>query len=313
MKYDINRHLRIATDVRDAIENKRPIAVLESTVITHGLPYPENLKIAQEMEAQVAASGATAVTIAVIDGVIKIGLSGDELEGLSTAKDTHKISRRDYGPAIAKKWSGGTTVAGTMMAADLVGLKIFATGGIGGVHRVVGKEVNSISHDVSADLPALANIPMIVVCAGAKAILDLPATLEYLETSSIPVVGYRTHEFPAFYSRSSGLGTSSSAENAGEIVRIAESHWSLGLESAVLVVNPLPESESQEPNKMDAAIEEAIVEIQQQGISGQDVTPFLLRRVSEITGGESLKSNLALLRNNAGLAGEIAVAYYSKG
>ena len=296
--------LSLADAVKDAVGRSRPVTALESTVITHGLPYPENKKIALEMEQQVRGTGAIPATVAVLDGMIKVGISGEELEKLASSPGLQKISSRDLGAAVAKNWSGGTTVAGTMVAAQMAGIQVFATGGIGGVHRAV----EGVSYDISADLKSLASIRMIVVCAGAKAILDLPATVEYLETNSVPVVGYRTDEFPAFYSRSSGSGVSVRADSPEEVVEIALAHWGVGAQSALLVVNPLPEDEAVPAEEIEEAVQKALGEIDERGISGQAVTPFLLARVSELTGGHSLESNLVLLRNNARLGGEIATA-----
>lgn len=297
----------VSSAVVEALDKKKPVVALESTVITHGLPYPQNLTIAQEMESEIRQRGVVPATIAVLDGQIHVGLTAEELERLATEKEVHKISSRDYGAAIAKGWNGGTTVAGTMLAAHRVGIRVFATGGIGGVHRQITSGNGGLASDVSADLPQLANIPMIVVCAGAKAILDLPATLEYLETYAIPVVGFGTDEFPAFYSRSSGLRTSARADTALEIVKIAKAHWDLGLRSAVLVTNPLPEDEALAYDQIETAIEGAVREAETNGISGQAVTPYLLSKVSKLTEGKSLKANLALLQYNARLAANIAL------
>jgi pseudouridine-5'-phosphate glycosidase len=297
----------ISRFVVEALENDRPVVALESTVITHGLPYPQNLSIAQEMESEIKQCDVVPATIAVLDGKVHVGLSADELERLATEQHVHKISTRDYAAAIANKRSGGTTVAGTMLAANRVGIKVFATGGIGGVHRQISTRTGQLSADVSADLPQLASTPMIVVCAGAKAILNLPATLEYLESFAIPVVGFRTDEFPAFYSRSSGLGTSARADSTEEIIYIAKAHWDLGLQSAILVVNPLPEGEALADDQIETAIEEAVLEAEKSEISGQAVTPYLLSKVSKLTRGKSLKANLALLRYNARLAAQIAL------
>jgi len=290
---------RISGPVSQALEAGLPVVALETTVITHGLPYPENLSLAKDMEAEVMQAGAQPAAIGVLDGIVHIGLEMAQLERLAVEKGMHKISTRDFAPAIAKGWSGGTTVAGTMLVAQRAGIRVFATGGIGGVHR-------QPSYDVSADLLQLANTPMIVVCAGAKAILDLPATLEYLETCAVPVVGYQTDEFPAFYSRSSGLKTSARADAPEDVAAIARAHWELGMTSAVLVVAPPPD-ESALPNEtVEEAIREALQDAQVQGVRGQEVTPFLLRRVSQLTGGSSLRANLSFLRNNARLAAQIA-------
>lgn len=298
--------IELSDVVFEAVNNHLPIVALESTVITHGLPYPQNITLAQDMESDVGKYGVVPATIALLDGKVRVGLTTSELERLAMERDSHKISCRDFAPAIAKKWSGGTTVAGTMLAANMVGIKVFATGGIGGVHLQSGMDAGKRSFDISADLGQLATTPMIVVCAGAKAILNLPATLEYLETHGVPVVGYGTDEFPAFYSRSSGLNVSSRADSISGIIDIAKAHWSLGLKSAILVVNPLSEDEAVDGAKISGAIHRAILDAEKEGITGQAVTPYLLSKVSELTHGESLKANLALLRSNARLAAQIA-------
>ena len=283
-----------------ALFSKSPVVALESTVITHGLPYPENLELAHAMEAQVRRNGAEPATIAWVKGKVRVGLSDAELVELAAGSGLHKISARDFGPAAALSWSGGTTVAGTLLAAHTVGIKVFATGGIGGVHR-------QPAYDISADLPQLASTPVIVVCAGAKAILDIPATLEYLETHSVPVIGYQTDEFPAFYSTSSGLPVQVAAETAAQIAQIAQRHWQLGLTSGILVAAPPPAEAALPYEEVDAAIQTALQEALVNGVHGQQVTPFLLGRVKELTGGASLKANLALLLNNARIGAEIAV------
>ena len=277
-----------------------PRVALESTVITHGLPRPQNLHLARDMERMVRENGASPVTIAVLDGIVRIGLTEAELERLANEDRVRKISRRDFANAIVNKECGGTTVAGTMFAANKAGIKIFATGGIGGVH-----EVETL--DISADLQALSDTPMIVVCAGAKAILDLPATLETLETFSVPVIGYGTNEFPAFYSRRSGLPVSARLDSPRDIVAFAKAHWEFGMKSAVLVCQPLSPAEEIPREKVEGAIQQARVEARERGIHGQGLTPFLLGRLAELTGGESLKANLALLLSNARLAAQIAV------
>ena len=291
----------LTKEVRQALKEGHPVVALESTVITHGLPHPDNLHLAFDTETEVRAQDAVPATIAVLEGIIHIGLTQEDLEKLSEGKDNRKISVRDYGPALAQKASGGTTVAGTLYAAKQAGIQVFATGGIGGVHR-------NAPFDISADLPQLAKSPVVVVCAGAKAILDLPATLEYLETASVPVIGYQTDEFPAFYSRESGLPVQTRADTPEEIAEIAKAHWGLGFESAVLVGTPPPEKSALPAAQIEAHIQQALDEAQAQNIRGQAVTPFLLGRVSELSGGDSLKANLALLKNNARLAGEIAVS-----
>jgi pseudouridine-5'-phosphate glycosidase len=297
--------IHMLDEVARALNIGLPVVALESTVITHGLPYPQNVALANDMEVEVRAGEAVPATVAVLGGQIRVGLRKDELERLGQGKDVHKISTRDFAPAIAKGWDGGTTVAGTLLAAQRVGIRVFATGGIGGVHRTVGP-ARTFNHDVSADLLALSQIPLIVVCAGAKAILDLPATLEYLETYAVPVVGYATDEFPAFYSASSGLPVSARAETPQEVASIARAHWDLGMPGAVLVVQPPPPEVALPPEAVDGAIQQALQEAEEGELRGQAVTPFLLERVSELTHGSSLQANLGLLRNNARLAAQIA-------
>lgn len=292
------KFFKLSKEVQAAQRKGQPVVALESTVITHGLPQPANLEIALAMEDIVRADGAVPATIGVLDGRLLVGMDADELEALATAKDARKLSSRDLGDAIAAKHSGGTTVAGTLRAAGMVGIPVFATGGIGGVHR--GSE-----RDVSADLGELARQPVVVVCAGAKAILDLPATLEELETLGVPVIGYQTEEFPAFYSRQSGLGTSGRAENAKEAAEIAMAHWQLG-GGGLLLATPVPEEDALPSNEVEAWIERALGEAKRQKLSGQAVTPFLLKRISELSGGKSLQANLALLKNNAQVATEVA-------
>ncbi|MBI4731449.1 MAG: pseudouridine-5'-phosphate glycosidase [Chloroflexi bacterium] len=287
--------------INRALRPSLPLVALESTVITHGLPRPQNLALARDMERVVRENGATPATIAVLDGKIRIGLTDAELERLASLDNVRKISRRDFATAIVRKESGGTTVAGTMFAAHQAGIKVFATGGIGGVHEVV-------TLDISTDVQALADTPMIVVCAGAKAILDLPATLEYLETMAVPVIGYQTDEFPAFYSRQSGLPVSARLDSPEEVVRFAKAHWELGMKSALLVCQPLSPEEEIPREKIDGAIARARREAHEQGVHGQPLTPFLLARLAELTGGESMRANLALLLNNAKLAAQIACA-----
>jgi pseudouridine-5'-phosphate glycosidase len=291
---------RLDPQVARARQMNSPIVALETTVVTHGLPHPQNLELARDMAEQVRAGGAVPATIGVLDGRILIGMSQQELEKLEQAEPLHKISRRDFATAIAKGESGGTTVAGTLIAAHAAGIRVFATGGIGGVHR-------QTPFDVSTDLRELSHRPLVVVCAGAKAILDLPGTLEYLETLGVPVVGYQTDEFPAFYARSSGLPVSVRADSPDEVVALAEAHWNFGLGSAILVVVPPPEESALPADQMDTAITQALTEAQEKKIRGQGVTPFLLARVSELTGQASLRANLDLLLNNARVAAQIAV------
>jgi len=288
--------------VLSTLNLKQSTVALESTVITHGLPRPQNLALARDMERIVRENGSMPATIAILDGEIHIGLTDAELERLANEENIRKISRRDFATAILKKECGGTTVAGTMFAAHLAGIKVFATGGIGGVH-----EVETL--DISTDLQALSDTPMLVVCAGAKAILDLPATLEYLETNAVPVIGYGTDEFPAFYSRQSGLSVSNQLDSPLEVVAFAETHWGLGLNSAILVCQPLSSEDEIPRERIAGAIQQVRREAHKQGIHGQSLTPFLLSRLAELTSGESLKANLKLLKNNAALASQIAQAW----
>ncbi|MEA3325980.1 MAG: pseudouridine-5'-phosphate glycosidase [Chloroflexota bacterium] len=278
-----------------------PIVALESAVITHGLPYPENLNTARELEAAVLENGANPATIALLEGKIHIGLMGQQLEKLANLEKTRKISLRDFGIALARGQSGGTTVAATLFAATQAGIHVFATGGIGGVHR-------GAPFDVSADLPQLGKSPVLVVCAGAKAILDLPATHEVLETQGIPIIGFQTDEFPAFYSASSGLPVDQRVETPKEAAKIALKAWEAGLQSAVLLVVPPPAEAAMPASSMEATIQTALAEAVKQGIHGAATTPFLLSRVSALTGGESLHANLELLRKNARVAAQVAVA-----
>ena len=290
-----------AAEVIEAEQRRSPIVALESTVLTHGLPRPQNLQLAHDMEKAVRDQGATPATIGFLDGCLHIGLSEPELDRLANEQNALKVGPRDVATVISKKVSGGTTVAGTMLASQHANIKVFATGGIGGVHR-------ESSFDISADLQALAKIPMIVVCAGAKAILDLPATLEYLETMSVPVVGYGTDEFPAFYSRESGLDVSVRLDSPQEIVEFAQAHWKAGLSSAVLVANPVPSADAIPAAEMEPVIEKASKEAQEKKIHGKELTPFLLARISELTEKKSMAANLSLLLNNARLAAQIALA-----
>ncbi len=295
-----DKHFRaIHPEVRQALVEAKPVVALESTVITHGLPYPQNRDLARNMEQTIRDRGGIPATIAILDGVITIGLDDGQLERLSLAEGMVKVSVRDIAPAVTLKQSGGTTVAGTLAIADQVGIRVFATGGIGGVHR-------QAPFDVSADLGELAKARLVVVCAGAKAILDIPATLEVLETNGVPVVGFKTDEFPAFYSQSSGLKVSTRAESTQEVADLAKTHWDMGFAGCILVAVPPPKDVALEREQVEPAVETALEEAGRRGIHGQAVTPFLLGKVSELTGGASLRANLGLLINNAGVAAEIA-------
>src|SRR5574341_125646 len=293
--------LRLAPEVRAAVEAHRPVVALESTVISHGLPWPENLELARRMEACVREHGATPATVAILNGEVKIGLTDSEIEHLAHAPGILKVSRRDYPVAVAQKRDGATTVAGTMIAAHWAGIRVFATVGIGGVHRSLGSRHAkraegrhlttddlrlSTPLDISADLPELARTPVIVVCAGAKAILDLPATLEWLETHGVPVVGYGTDEFPAFYSRESRLPLEARADSPEEVAAIARAMWGMGFGGGLLVCVPCPAEAARPRAEMESAIATALGEAEAQGVRGKAVTPFLLARVSELSRSE---------------------------
>ncbi len=299
----------IAPAVAQALLSNQGVVALESTVIAHGLPAPHNLETAQACEQAVRASGAQPATIGIFAGQPVIGLDAEQLQALSTGGATHqpiaKVNLANLGAVLATGGWGATTVAGTLHLAQRAGLQVFATGGIGGVHRGAPNSVEA-SFDVSADLTALARYPLVTVCAGAKAILDLPKTLEVLETLGVPVIGYQTDELPAFYSRSSGLQLDLTAHTATEVAAIAQAHWQQGFQTAVLVVAPVPSADEIPAAEISAFIDEALHEAARQHISGKAVTPFLLSRIAERTQGRTLRANIALLKNNARIAGEIA-------
>lgn len=293
--------LRFHPDVRDALAAGRPVVALESTLITHGLPYPVNQEVASGMEKAVRDAGAVPATIAVLKGQITVGITADELAYLAQAKDVRKCSRRDFPIVLAQKGDGATTVAGTMIVAHLAGIRVFATGGIGGVHR-------GHPFDVSADLLELAQTPVAVVCAGAKAILDLPLTLEVLETHGVPVVGYQCSHFPAFYTRDSGLPLDVRCDSFADIAAILRSRETLGFKTGTLVATPVPKEHELPAAVAEKAIAQALDEADERGVRGKEVTPFLLARVSELTHEESRTANVALLQNNARVAAQIAGA-----
>jgi pseudouridylate synthase len=278
-----------------------PIVALESAVVTHGLPVPQNINLARDMEAEVRAHGATPATIALLAGKIYVGITDSQLTTLGQMENTRKISLRDFGIALAGNLSGGTTVAATLFVAEQARIRVFATGGIGGVHR-------GAPFDVSADLPQLGQSRVLVVCAGAKSILDLPATREVLETQGVPVIGYQTEAFPGFFTRESGLQVDQSVDTPAEAAQIALRAWEAGLRTAVLLVVPPPAETAMPAEEMEAAIQAALAEAESAGIHGAAATPFLLRRVSALTGGESLRANLDLLKNNARVAAQVAKA-----
>ncbi len=291
--------LVLHTEVEEALRAGRPVVALESTLIAHGLPFPTNLETAHRLEAIVRTERATPATIAVLGGRLKVGLDDTELEHLARGGDVRKVSRRDLPIVVAQGGDGATTVAATMWIAARAGIEVFATGGIGGVHR-------GQPFDVSADLPELAHTPVAVVCAGAKSILDLPLTLEWLETWGVPVIGYGTDEFPAFYTRSSGLPVDVRADNPQAVAEIIRAKRDLGLSSGVLIVAPVPAEAELPADVMEAAIAQALVAAETQGIRGKALTPFLLAHIAAVTGGNSLRANVALLENNAAIAARIA-------
>lgn len=297
-------YITLSDEVQAALQQQRPVVALESTVIAHGLPYPANIEVAQAMEAAIRAEGAIPATVGILNGKIVIGLTQDEIQYLGTARDILKVSRRDLAVTLAKRRPGATTVAGTILCAAMAGIRFFATGGIGGVHR--GAE---ISMDISADLTELSRTPVLVVCAGAKSILDLDLTLEYLETQGVPVIGWQTDEFPAFYVRSSGRRLAHRVDDVATIVAIARAQWECRLQGLV-VGCPIPEQYAMDPGPLEAATEEALRLARKQGIRGSATTPFLLAHVAKVTAGESVEANKALLINNAQWAARFAWAYY---
>ncbi|CCC58062.1 Pseudouridine 5'-phosphate glycosidase [Caloramator australicus RC3] len=296
-------YLELSKEVEKALKLGKPVVALESTIISHGMPYPENVETALNVERIVRENGATPATIAIINGKLKAGLTPDEIEYLGQkGREIVKVSRRDIPFIVAKKMDGATTVASTMIIAALAGIRVFATGGIGGVHREAQE-----TFDISADLQELANTNVAVVCAGAKSILDLGLTLEYLETFGVPVVGYKTDELPAFYTRRSGFKLDYRLDTPEEIAKAIFVKWQLGLKGGVVVANPIPEEYEMDYDVINKAIEDALLEAKEKGIKGKETTPFLLAKVKEITGGKSLDSNIQLVYNNAKLASEIAV------
>ena len=304
MKPPPMKHLDIAPEVRLALEQGRPVVALESTIISHGMPYPQNVATALRVEAEVRDSGALPATIAVMDGRLTAGLSAAQIEALGRAGPAvAKVSRRDLPFVVSAGQTGATTVAATMIIAAMAGIRVFATGGIGGVHRGAAH-----TFDISADLQELARTPVAVVCAGAKSILDLGLTLEYLETHGVPVVGYRTAQLPAFFTQDSGFAVDYRLDAASDIARLLQIKWAMGLGGGVVIANPIPEAHAMPRAVIDAAIAQALSDAQAQGISGKQTTPFLLERVNALTGGNSLAANIELVLNHARLASAVAVA-----
>ncbi len=300
---EFNKYLDVAPEVKKAIEEGKPVVALESTIISHGMPYPKNVETALNVEKVIRDNGAVPATIAIIGGRLKAGLSKEEIEYLGkTGQKVTKVSRRDLPVIVSKKMDGATTGATTMIIAAMAGIKVFATGGIGGVHR--GAETTM---DISADLEELAQTPVLVVCAGAKAILDLGLTLEYLETKGVPVIGYGTEELPAFYTRKSGFKVDYRLDTPAEVAAAFVAKKELGMAGGMLLTNPIPEQYAMDDKVINAAIDQAIKESVEQGIKGKATTPFLLARVVELTGGDSLESNIQLVYNNATVAAKTAV------
>ncbi|MGM9486365.1 pseudouridine-5'-phosphate glycosidase [Ideonella sp. YS5] len=297
--------LDLHPDVARALGEGRPVVALESTIVSHGMPWPRNLETALAVEAEVRAHGAVPATIAVLDGRLKAGLAPGEIERIARAgPQMAKASRRDLPLLVSRGGSGATTVAGTMIVAALAGIRVFATGGIGGVHR--GAET---SFDISADLQELARTPVAVVCAGPKSILDLGLTLEYLETHGVPVLGYRTDRLPDFFSRESPFGVDARLDEPTDIARVMHAQWSLGLTGGLVIANPVPAEHAMPREVIDRAITQALADARAQGVAGKALTPFLLERINALTGGSSLAANIALVLNNARLAAQVASAY----
>ena len=300
---NLKDYLSVTPEIQEAIDAGKPVVALESTILSHGMPYPQNVEFAHKVEEIVRAEGAVPATTAIMGGKLKVGLNAEELLVMCKAEGVGKVSRRDVAVYLATGMTGATTVATTMIIASMAGIRFFATGGIGGVHRGAEKTM-----DISADLEELAQTPVMVVCAGAKAILDLGLTLEYLETKGVPVLGYGTDELPAFYTRESGLGVDARVDTPEDLAAIFQAQRDLGLKTGMLVTNPIPQQYAMDKAVIDKAIDQALAESHEQGIHGKETTPFLLARVAELTGGDSLESNIQLVLNNARVAAKTAVA-----
>jgi len=301
---ELGKWVDISEEIQNSIKGNGPVVALESTIISHGMPFPQNLETALEVESIIRKEGAIPATIAVVEGRIKIGLSNLELEQFAQGTKTVKVSSRDVPLVLSQKQDGGTTVAATMICARMAGISVFVTGGIGGVHRGSEKTM-----DISGDLMELARTNVAVVCAGIKSILDIPRTLEYLETQGVPVIGYRTDKFPAFYTTTSGYSVQSRINTAEEIARCMKVKWELGLEGGLVIANPVLREDAMDEEVIEEAIIKSLKEASEKGIDGKAVTPFLLERISQLTGGESLKTNIALVFNNALVGAKIASAY----
>ena len=297
-------YLSVTPEIQEALAQGKPVVALESTILSHGMPYPENVEFAHKVEEVVRGEGAIPATLAIMDGKLKVGLNEDELMIMCKAENVAKASRRDVAVYLATKQTAATTVATTMLIAELAGIRVFATGGIGGVHRGAQETM-----DISADLQEFANTGVCVVSAGCKSILDIGLTLEYLETFGVPVLGYKTNEFPAFFSETSGYGVDYKVNDAADAARIIKTKWDLGLKGGALVCNPIPHEYSMDHKVIDVAIDKALEMAKEKGIRGKATTPFLLATIKDLTGGESFASNLQLAYNNAKVASQIAVEY----
>ncbi len=301
MMNGFEKYLDVLPEIQDAVSSGKPVVALESTIISHGMPYPENEKFANDIEKIIRDQGAVPATIGVIDGRMKVGLSKNDLSLLASSKDVAKVSRRDLPIIVAEKRTGATTVTTTMIIAAMAGIKVFATGGVGGVHRGAQK-----TFDISADLQELAHTSVAVVCAGCKSILDIGLTLEYLETFGVPVLCMGTKKFPAFYCRESGFEGDYACNTPADAAKIIRTKWELGLNGGILIANPIPEQYAMDPVRMNRVIDEAVAESVKEGIHGKNITPFLLARIKDVTGGDSLASNIQLAFNNAVMASKIA-------
>ncbi len=301
----ISTYVEIASEVKQALLHKQPVVALESTIISHGMPYPQNLETAQQVETIVRDNGAVPATIGILGGVLKVGLNGDELEYMAQSSHIVKASRRDLPFLIAKRYDGATTVATTMLIASLAGIEIMATGGTGGVHRGAQN-----TFDISADLMELSRTNVAVVCAGVKSILDIGLTLEYLETHGVPVVSFGVDDFPAFYTRESGFLADYRVDTVEELASALKAKWDLKLHGGLVIGNPIPAEFAMDQQKINQAITEALEEMEAKGIVGKETTPYLLSKIVEITEGKSLESNIQLVYNNAKLASQLATAYY---
>lgn len=303
----MQQYIELSQEVQQGMDAGKAIVALESTIISHGMPYPQNVQTAREVEQIIRDNGAVPATIAIIDGKIKIGLSDEELEFLATSKEISKASRRDFAYLVAQKKHGGTTVSATMICAALAGIEVFVTGGIGGVHREAENTM-----DISADLQELAQTNVAVVCAGAKSILDIGLTLEYLETHGVPVVGYKTDKLPAFYTRTSPFNVDFRMDSPEEVAEMIRTKWNLNLNGGVLITNPIPEKDAMEESFINGIINQAVAEAKENNITGKNVTPFVLSKVKELTEGTSLTANIALVKHNAEVGAQIAVSLHNK-